>query len=122
MRNRVFFPQGLLDVLLDAQRIDVKGDEIVLTESGHRYRVVEAARVLREVTDGHDPHDLCGKVKSRLFLQELGAELLGDSMIVADKAYEILQGLVGLPLGKPGAVVSSVPEEQLLSRVREGVV
>ena len=56
--------------------------------------------MLRELTDGNDPNDLCGRVKSRLYLQEIGAELLGDSMIVADKAYEILTGFIGLPLGR----------------------
>jgi hypothetical protein len=100
MKNRVFFPQALLDLLMDAKRIDIEGDELLLSESGSRYRVVEAVRVLRELTDGNDPNDLCGRVKSRLYLQEIGAELLGDSMIVADKAYEILTGFVGLPLGR----------------------
>jgi hypothetical protein len=100
MKNRVFFPQALLDVLMDARRIDIEGDELLLSASGSRYRVVEAVRVLRELTDGNDPNDLCGRVKSRLYLQEIGAELLGDSMIVADKAYEILTGFVGLPLGR----------------------
>jgi hypothetical protein len=123
MKNRVFFPQPLLDVLMDGGKIDVSTEEIVLTESGHRYRVVEAVRVLREVTDGADPHDLCGRVKSRMYLQELGAELLGDSMIVADKAYEVLTGFVGLPLGPPAgrARGEADTEEQVLLRLASAV-
>jgi len=129
MKNRVFFPQALLDVLMDAKRIDIQGDELSLSDSGSRYRVVEAVRVLREVTDGNDPNDLCGRVKSRLYLQEIGAELLGDSMIVADKAYEILPGFVGLPLGrrpgegggKPGADGAGRQEEQILTALAASV-
>ena len=102
MKNRVFFPQTLLNVLMDAGGIDIDGEVLLLTEAKSQYRVVEAVRVLREVTDGNDPHDLCGKVKSRAFLSELGAELLGDSMIVGEKAYEILAGFVGVPLGEGG--------------------
>ena len=102
MKNRVFFPQPLLNVLMDTSGIDIDGDDLVLTETKRRYRVIEGVRVLQEVTDGNDPHDLCGKVKSRAFLSELGAELLGDSMIVEEKAYEILAGFVGVPLGEAG--------------------
>jgi hypothetical protein len=120
MKNRVFFPQPLLDILMDAGTMDVSTDEIVLTESGHHYRVVEAVRVLREVTDGHDPHDLCGRVKSRVYLQELGAELLGDSMIVAEKAYEILTGFVGLPLGPSAGKPSAGPETEVLAKLQAG--
>ena len=119
MKNRVFFPQALLDILMDGKRIDIQGDELLLSESGSRYRVVEAVRVLREVTDGSDPNDLCGRVKSRLYLQEIGAELLGASMIVADKAYEIMPGFVGLPLGRSApaeaaAAAGAAPDEEAL--------
>lgn len=101
MKNRVFFPQTLLNVLMDAGGIDIDGEELLLTEAASRYRVVEAVRVLREVTDGNDPHDLCGKVRSRVYLNELGAELMGDSLIVEEKAYDVLAGFVGVPIGDP---------------------
>ncbi|MBI4705886.1 MAG: hypothetical protein HY744_32745, partial [Deltaproteobacteria bacterium] len=94
MRNRVFFPQGALDMLVDAERIELRGAELALRGTGRRYKIVEAVRILREVTDGQDPHGLCGMVKSRAYLSELGGELLGDSMIVGDKAYEIRMGFV----------------------------
>ena len=113
MRTRIFFPQSLLNLLIDARNIDIDGEELLLTEAGCRYRVVEAVRVIREVTDGSDPHDLCGKVKSRAFLNELGAELLGDSMIVEDKAYEVLAGFVGLPIGEPPAE----PDDAILAKL-----
>jgi hypothetical protein len=122
MRTRIFFPQPLLDVLMDAGKIDVQGEEIVLAGSGRRYRVVEGARVLSELTDGVDPHDLCGRVKSRLFLQELGAELLGDSMIVADKAYQILMGFVGVPMGHGDEAGEAGKSEEDVLRELQGAV
>lgn len=106
---------------MDASRIDITGDELVLSEADRRYRVVEAVRVVREITDGTDPHDLVGKVKSRGYLNELGAELLGDSMIVQDKAYEVLSGFVGLPAGPASPGSAGSDDEAVLAKLIEGV-
>jgi hypothetical protein len=119
MKNRVFFPQTLLNVLMDAGGIDIDDEELLLTEAKSRYRVVEAVRVLREITDGADPHDLCGKVKSRAYLNELGAELMGDSMIVEDKAYDVLAGFVGVPIGDLPA--DGGDDEAILRKLAEAV-
>ncbi len=40
-----------------------------------------------------------GKVKTVGFLSELGASLLGESMVIADNAYEIVPGWLGSPIG-----------------------
>jgi hypothetical protein len=42
---------------------------------------------------------LVGKVKTMLFLTELGAELLGDSMVLGENAYRISAGWLGSPVG-----------------------
>ena len=97
MRNRVFFPQAALDEWLADDRIDLKNDELSIKGEGRRFRIIEAVRVLREVTGAHDPHHLLGCVKSCAFLNELGAELLESSMIIGDNAYDVLQGFVGAP-------------------------
>ncbi|HEY5958043.1 MAG TPA: hypothetical protein VIV60_15880, partial [Polyangiaceae bacterium] len=41
-----------------------------------------------------------GKVKSVRFLEELGAEVLGNSMVIADNAYEIMPGFMGTAIGE----------------------
>jgi hypothetical protein len=99
MRNRVFFPQAALDEWLGDGRVDLKNDELLIKNEGRRYRIIEATRVLREVTGSDDPHELLGKVKSRAFLNELGAEILETSMIIGDNAYDIVPGFVGAPIG-----------------------
>src|SRR5690606_31663534 len=60
--NSVFFPQAVLDILVALGRADVVGEELVLTKENYRYTVEEATRVVREVTTGEDPRDLCGRV------------------------------------------------------------
>lgn len=120
MRNRVFFSQEALDLWLGDGRVELTGEDLLLKEPGRHYRIIEAVHVLREVTGTPDPHELLGKVKSRGFLAELGAELLEGSMILGDNAYDVVQGFVGAPLSSfaehrkttPRAVVKT--DEELL--------
>ena len=98
--NGVFFPQAVLDVLVALGRADVVGSELILNEEGYRYGVEEATRVVREVTTGEDPRDLCGRViTSEKLLAEHGAEILGNSMLIEDSAYDIVPGFLGRPAG-----------------------
>lgn len=99
MRNRVFFPQVALDEWVADDRVDLSSDELLIRAENRKFRIVEAVRVLREVTDSSDPHELVGKVKSRAFLAELGAEILEGSMIIGDNAYDIIPGFAGAPIG-----------------------
>jgi hypothetical protein len=124
MRTRVFFPQTALDELVSENRVDIKGEELTLKVEGRRYRIIEAVRILREVTGADDPHELLGRVKTRGFLMELGAELLEGSMILGDNAYDVVQGFVGAPVGsfseykktapRSGAAASATTDEEVL--------
>ena len=98
-KNRVFFPQAALDQWLVEGRVDLAGDELTIKPDERRYRIVEAARVVNECTGVADAHELVGKVKTRLFLSELGAELLETSMVLGDNAYDVVPGFVGAPIG-----------------------
>jgi hypothetical protein len=98
-RNRVFFPQGALDEWVSENKVELTDRELVIKAEGRRYRIVEAVRVLGEVSDLGDPYDIVGRVKSVNFVTELGAELLETSMIVGDNAYDVVPGFLGVPLG-----------------------
>ena len=97
--NRVFFPQDSLDHWISEARVDLVGTELVIKAENRRYRVVEAVRVLTEVTGTLDYHELVGKVKSLSFLGELGAEILGTSMVLGENAYEVMPGFMGTAIG-----------------------
>lgn len=99
MKNRVFFPQDSLDEWVADDRVDFNADELTIKLESRRYRMIEAVRVMREVTDGSDPNELIGKVKSRGYMLELGAEIMEGSMILGDNAYDIVPGFVGAPIG-----------------------
>jgi len=115
MKNRVFFPQISLDEWLTGDRVDLKGDELTIKSEGRRYKIIEAIRVLREVTESADPHELIGRVKSRAFLEELGAEILESSMVLGDNAYDVIQGFVGAPVGTFADYRREVPPESVRS-------
>jgi hypothetical protein len=98
-KNRVFFPQEALDRWLGNGEVELSQGLLTIKTERRRYRLVEAARVVAEVSGLPDPHEVMGKVKTVGFLSELGASLLGESMVIADNAYEIVPGWLGSPVG-----------------------
>jgi hypothetical protein len=97
MENRIFFPQTALDAWVIDGRVELAESELTLRPEGRRYQVSEAVHVVREVTGTACPYDLVGRVKRRLQLLELGAELMDDSMLVGDNAYDVVAGWVAVP-------------------------
>ena len=98
-KNRVFFPQEALDRWLGNGEVELSQGLLTIRTERRRFRLVEAARVTAEVSGLADPHEILGKVKTVGFLTELGASLLGESMVIADNAYEIVPGWLGSPVG-----------------------
>lgn len=105
-KNRVFFPQQALDEWLEQGRIALVDDEMTLKPDGQRYRLTSAIRILAEVTEGTDPHDLVGKVKTVEQIASFGGEHVSDSMILGDNAYQVVEGFVGEPGDEPTRAVA----------------
>ena len=97
MQNRVFFPQASLDQWGIDGKVDLGPSELILLADGRRYKVVEAVRVVAEVTGANDAHGIVGKVKPKAALDEIGAEILENSMIIGDNAYDVVPGWMGTP-------------------------
>ncbi len=119
MIHGIFIPHERLDQLAGAKRVDMARDELTVTPEGCRYRVTEAARVLREVATGKDALGLCGTVRTRAYLvDELGGELLGDSILIDEAAYDVVPGVLCEPVGDyAGAPTTS--EVELLASLQE---
>jgi hypothetical protein len=98
MRNRVFFPQECLDQWSVEGKIELTPTELVVLSEGRRYEIREVVRVVVEVTGAKDPHDFVGKVKAKADLEALGAEILENSMIIGDNAYDVVEGWAGTPV------------------------
>ena len=123
-KTRIFFPEAALDTWMLDGHVELAGEQLTMKSEGRRYRITEAARILREVTGAPDGFDLVGRVKSKAFLAELGAELLESSMVLGDNAYDVVPGFLGLPIGtladhlaeNPGAAGSPGSDEELLGQ------
>jgi hypothetical protein len=98
MRNRVFFPQACLDQWGVEGKIELTQAVLLILAEGRRYEITEVVRVVVEVTGAQDPHGFIGKVKSKVELENMGAEILENSMIIGDNAYDVVPGWAGAPL------------------------
>ncbi|HEY2365602.1 MAG TPA: hypothetical protein VGH87_04410 [Polyangiaceae bacterium] len=125
MQNRIFFPQAALDHWVVEGQVELAGNQLTIVGEGRRYRIAEAVHVLKEVSGTVDANDVIGKVKSRVYFEELGAEILEDSMIIGDNAYEVKTGWLGAPTStfaehrahKSGAFTEEAKtDEDLLAR------
>jgi hypothetical protein len=112
MQNRVFFPQSALDHWIVDGTVDLQQGELTILGEGRRYKLVEAVRVLREVSGTGDSHDLVGRVKPLPQLEQLGAEIVESSMLVGDKAYDVDPGWLGLPIGTFAEHVESAARQK----------
>ncbi len=97
MQNRVFFPQACLDQWGIEGKIELTPTELLIVAEGRRYSITEAVRVVVEVTGANDPHGIIGKVKPKADLEAMGAEILENSMIIGDNAYDVVPGWMATP-------------------------
>jgi hypothetical protein len=68
------------------------------------------------VTGTPDRFDVAGRVKTVGFVTELGAEVLGDSMVLGDNAFETVIGWLGTPLAEDRRARTTGSDEELLAR------
>jgi hypothetical protein len=139
MQNRVFFPQAAIDQWGVDGAIDLTASELILLADGRRYKIEEAVRIVAEVSGANDAHQLLGKVKPKPALDALGAEIMENSMILGDNAYDVVPGWAGTPQtpfaehlasperaaargGKPEAGSPPTSEEELLQRFASGTL
>ena len=139
MTNRVFFPQACLDQWGIEGKIELTPTELVVLGEGRRYAISEGVRVVVEVTGANDPHGFIGKVKEKAELDAMGAEMLENSMILGDNAYDIVPGWAGTPEGsyadhvrspermsarggRTDVVTPPRSDEEMLSRFAEGAL
>ncbi len=139
MRNRVFFPQACLDQWGIEGKIELTSTELVVLSEGRRYAITEVARIVVEVTGANDPHGFVGKVKEKAELEAMGAEMLENSMILGDNAYDVVPGWAGTPItpftdhllspermtargGRTDIIASPKNEEEMLARFSEGTL
>ncbi|HSD90502.1 MAG TPA: hypothetical protein VLB44_23415 [Kofleriaceae bacterium] len=96
--SRLFISMERLEAWTAEGRASLEGDRMTLTELNRAFDMKPAVHFVKVSGQDTDPNDLLGRVKSKEALEELGGELLGNSVIVHETAYEVVEGFVGEPL------------------------
>jgi hypothetical protein len=97
MAGLLFVSQAILDTWAEQGKIDFSGNVMTVLAGegqGRGYRLEPAVRFLKVVGAEVDPNRLLAKVKSEAQLRELGAEVLGDSVILGDAGSEVEPGFL----------------------------
>ena len=94
LHDRMFIAQSTLETWMDSGNVDMRGDSVVLMKLNRTYELEPAVRFLSVVSGGAAPK-LIGKVLTEKRISELGGEILGDSVIIGDAAFQVQPGFVG---------------------------
>jgi hypothetical protein len=97
MAGLLFVSQTILDTWAGQGKIEFSGNVMTVLAGdgqGRGYRLEPAVRFLKVVGAETDPHKLLAKVKGEAQLRELGAEVLGDSVILGEVGYEVEPGFL----------------------------
>ena len=116
--SKLFLPQTTLEEWALNDKADIKDGKLVVTEEKDSYPFTPAVHFLRLVS-GADERKLVSKVKTQEQLQAWGAEVMMDSVILGEAAYEVASGYVAeVPLPAPKAAPDkkkASPEADLLA-------
>lgn len=96
--SRLFISVERLDAWTAEGRAALQGNRMVLTELDRGFSMIPAVCFVAANGQAVDPHDLIGRVKSKVQLEEMGAEHLFTSVIYGDTAYDVIEGFLGDPL------------------------
>lgn len=93
---RLFISQQQLDQWIEEERVTLQEDRITM-DDGRRYQIAAAVFFQQLVGAEADPHDVLDKVKTKVQLAQLSADHYGDSVLIGEVAYQVLEGFVGEP-------------------------
>lgn len=97
-KNRLFVSQSMLDGWLGEERVRVDGEVLTLLPEKHRFDLQTAVLFKSELTGAGDTHSLVGRVKDLEQIAALGGDYSSGSVIIGDLAYEVVDGLAGMPI------------------------
>lgn len=90
---RYFISQQKLEDWILAGRADVQSDRLVVPGEGRSFGLGTAYH-FKALVAGEDTAQLLDRVKTAEQLQGMGAEVLSDSVVLGEAAYEVTPGFV----------------------------
>ncbi len=111
-QDRLFVSNACVDRWLVEGRAEVDGDALTLRPEGARFALRPGVVFVAEVTGEGDPAGLVGTVRDEDQLAALGAEHDAGSVLLGDRAYDVVDGFVGAPVD-PGAPAAGPSDGEL---------
>lgn len=93
MGDLKFVPQRTLDDWTDLGKIEIDGSTLRIPSENATFHLTPAVHFVALV-EGEDEHRLVGRVKTERHVRDIGGELLTDSCIVGDTAYQVQPGFL----------------------------
>ena len=101
LHERMFIAQSTLEAWVDSGHVDVR-ENVAYLKKVHRAYTLEPAVKFVSVVPSDRGQKLIGKVLTERRIIELGGELLGDSVLFGETAFQVEPGFVGtLEGGEP---------------------
>lgn len=94
----MFISQATLESWLDSGSVSMDSQVVTLTRLGRAYQLESAVRVLTVLSaEGEEAlaDSLVGKILEERKILELGGEMMGESMLFGDTAFEVEPGFIG---------------------------
>jgi hypothetical protein len=110
---KLFLPQKTLEDWASSEKADLSQGQLVVKETRTSHPVTPAVHFVK-VVSGDDVNGLIGRVKTTEQLQALQAESMGDSCLVGDAAYEVVEGYV-TEVQAPAAAPRADPKRKTAS-------
>ena len=100
LHPKMFIAQATLEAWMDGGRARLEGSVVDLERARAAYALEPAVRFVSAIGDS-ETDNLVGKVLSQARVVELGGEVLGDSVLFGDVAFQIEPGFIGTRLEAP---------------------
>lgn len=108
---RLFISQARIDQLSNENRVTLDGDHLDIPALGARFQLRPAVHFIKVLSEDGDTHSLVGRVKTGDQLKELGADVMGNSAILGDAAYECEEGYVGEVIATAATTPAGQPSQ-----------
>jgi hypothetical protein len=93
VRELKFVPQSMLDTWADLGKIELAGTTLRIPLESVAFALTPAIRFL-SLLEGEDTHTLLAKVKTETFVKDIGGEVMTDSCLVGETAYQVQPGFL----------------------------
>jgi len=89
----MFLPQEVLERWVDDPWVELGPETVAFRRAGIDYRIQSAVLFLELVSE-EGSSTLIGKVMTEAKIEELGGELMGDSVLFGDAAFSVQLGFL----------------------------